>query len=173
MISLIYASSLNGVIGRNGNLPWRLSADLRRFKRLTAGGCLVMGRRTWESLGGKPLPGRSHVVLTRDLPPSIVDLYDDAAVLHVSTGDVQILCRDIFPVDRPTWIIGGASVFAQFLPYVDAVHWTRVDAEVEGDTVFSFRPDLGPAWRMVGVEEVVPADAENEHPSAYMLFERR
>lgn len=179
MISMIYASSLNGVIGRDGRLPWRLATDMRRFKRLTAGGCLVMGRRTWESLGNKPLPGRSSIVLTyyslpHDYPTPIAGFYDDNFLFYVG-GEARFVYRRVLrdmADRRPTWIIGGASVFARFLPHVDRIHWTRVEAEAEGDTVFDFRPDIDPAWRMIESEHV-PADEGNEHPSTYMLFERR
>ncbi len=165
MISLIFASSRNGVIGRDGKLPWRLSEDLRRFKRLTTGGVVVMGRRTWESLPSQPLPDRRNVVVSRSLVQS------PFGARVVDTDELsQSLARD--DNRHNIFIIGGAMLFRAYLPSVDRIHWTRVDADVDGDTVFDFRPDQDDGWKMVASEDV-PADADNECKSTYMIFDRK
>jgi dihydrofolate reductase len=162
---MIFASARNGVIGRDGKLPWRLSEDLRRFKRLTTGGVVVMGRRTWEGLPG-PLVDRYNVVVGRSLlrsPP--------IGCRAVDIGDLdQLLATDY--AKFPAFIIGGAMLFRAYLPFVDRIHWTQVDADVDGDTVFDFRPDHDDGWKMVASEDV-PADAENEYKSTYMIFDRK
>jgi dihydrofolate reductase len=123
-VVLIAAVADNGVIGRGGKMPWHISDDLRRFKRLTMGHRIVMGRKTWESIGSKPLPGRENVVLSRSMGPTagarVVPTLDDA--LLDADGDV--------------YVIGGADVYAQALARADALELTRVHAEPEGDARF-------------------------------------
>lgn len=114
----------NGVIGRDGGLPWRLPADLRRFKALTMGKPMVMGRRTFQSFPA-PLPGRRHIVLTRDPDWSAEDAeragsVDEALALAGAAEEVAV--------------IGGAEVFAMFLPMADRVELTEVHSDVDGDT---------------------------------------
>jgi len=153
------------VSGRDGKLPWRLSEDLRRFKRLTTGGVVVMGRRTWEGLPSRPLPDRRNVVVSRSLVRS------PFGARVVDTDELsQSLARD--DNRNNIFIIGGAMLFRAYLPLVHRIHWTRIDADVDGDTVFDFRPDLDDEWKMVASEDV-PADAENEYKSTYMIFDRK
>lgn len=162
-LSLIAAVARNGTIGRDGDLPWRLAADLRRFKRLTTGHAVLMGRRTWESIG-RPLSGRLNIVLTRsrtlELPEGAVRAHSLDEGLRVAA---EAGCEELF-------VIGGASLYAEALPRADRLHLTEVEAEVPGDVVF---PDWDrDAFEMLE-EEVVPADARNEHPSTYRLYVRR
>ena len=138
MISLIWAEAADRVIGMDRALPWHLPEDMRRFKELTMGSAVVMGRGTWESLPAKfrPLPGRRNIVVTRQAS------YDAPGAEVVSSLDAAFeLAGD------DVWVAGGASVYEQALPYADRVVRTRVHLQVEGDT---FAPVLGPEWTMVG-----------------------
>lgn len=139
-VSLLWAQSRDSVIGRDGGLPWHLPEDLRRFRALTTGGTVVMGRATWESLPERfrPLPGRVNVVLSRD--PS----YDAAGALVLTSLDEALRTA------TDVWVIGGGAVFAEALPHADALFVTDVDVAVEGDTV---APTVGPGWREVDVGE--------------------
>jgi dihydrofolate reductase len=122
-VTIVIARARNGVIGRDGKLPWHISADLKRFKALTMGSVMVMGRKTFESLPGL-LPGRRHVVLTRDRAWQA----EGAEVAH-STEEALCLARG-----EPVSVIGGADVFALFLPLADRVELTEVLQDVPGDT---------------------------------------
>jgi dihydrofolate reductase len=124
LITLIVARSLSGVIGRAGKLPWHIPADLKRFKAITMGTAMVMGRKTFESLPGL-LPGRRHIVLTRDKSWKA----EGAEVAH-SADEALALAGD-----DPVSVIGGADVFALFLSRADRVELTEVLADIPGDTV--------------------------------------
>lgn len=140
MITLYLARATNGVIGRDGDLPWRLPADLKRFKALTMGKPMVMGRKTFDSFPS-PLPGRRHIVLTRDLAWSAAG----AEVAH-SVDDALALAGDVAEVA----VIGGAEVFALFLPMADRIELTEVHAEPEGDATV---PGFGPDWQTAARED--------------------
>jgi dihydrofolate reductase len=157
-ISLIAAVARNGTIGRGGRLPWHLRDDLARFRRLTLGNTVLMGRRTWESLG-RPLPGRRNVVLTRDAsfaaPGCAVVHTIEAAKTAAGGGEL--------------FVIGGAEVYAAFLPIADRLFITHVDADVAGDAAF---PEFDRRqWRVV---EEVPGtvDARNPLPHRFTVYER-
>jgi dihydrofolate reductase len=125
----------NGVIGRDGGLPWRLPEDLKRFKAMTMGKPMVMGRKTFESFP-KPLPGRRHIVLTRDAAwhaegAEVVHSIDEAIE---TAGDVEEIA-----------VIGGAEIFALFMAQADRIELTEVRRTVDGDTKM---PPLGPGWRV-------------------------
>jgi len=144
-ITLVVARAQNGVIGRDGRLPWHLPADLKRFKALTISSVMVMGRKTFESLPGL-LPGRRHVVLTRDPGWS-------APGAEVAHGVEQAL---ELARSEPVSVIGGAHVFALFLPLANRIELTEVLADIEGDT-FIADPREGGGWRESWREEH-PAD---------------
>ena len=158
MISLIVAASENGVIGRDGDLPWRLSDDLRRFKAVTMGKPIVMGRKTWESIG-RPLPGRQNIVVSRQ-PGLKIEGADvvasPAAAVDVAAGAEEIM------------IIGGSEIYKLFLPLADRVYLTRVHADVDGDARF---PALGDDWRLVS-DERHAADDRNEYDMSFRLYAR-
>lgn len=159
-LSLIVAVSDNGVIGRDGELPWRLPDDLRHFKRLTMGHPLIMGRRTFESIG-RPLPGRRSLVLSRDpaYRPDGVEVYESFEQALAAAGALD-----------EAFVVGGAAVFAAALPLADRIWLTRVHADVVGDVHF---PEPDPArWRLVSSEDH-DADAEHELPFSIQLWERR
>lgn len=143
-IFLIYARAANGVIGRDGTLPWRLPADLRRFKAMTIGKPMIMGRKTFESFPA-PLPGRRHIVLTRDEAWS-------AAGAEVAHGVDQALA---LAGGGEVAVIGGAEIYALLLASAHRVELTEIHADYAGDT---FVPPLGAEWREVSREEHAGAD---------------
>jgi dihydrofolate reductase len=158
-VTLVVARATNGVIGRDGMLPWRISADLKRFKRLTMGSVIVMGRRTFDSLPGV-LPGRRHVVLTRNRGWSM----PDAEVAH-DVDEALALAGD-----EPVSVIGGAEIFELFLPLADRLELTEVLEDVPGDTLIP-DPRARGGWHEIAREEHV---AEGETPAfAFVTLERR
>jgi len=158
--SLVVAMALNRVIGRDNALPWRLPADLAYFKRVTLGHPVIMGRRTYESIG-KPLPGRLNVVVTRRR--------DFAAPGCVVVGSLEAAWQAARDAGEAC-VIGGTSLFEETLPLADTIHLTEVLAEVEGDTYFpSFRRD---DWRETEVLSQ-PADARHAYPFRIVRLERK
>jgi len=160
MISIIVAVSTNNVIGVEGGLPWKLSEDLRRFKRLTMGKPIVMGRRTWESIG-RPLPGRQNIVLTRrsgfDAPGC--DVVASPAEALDAAGDADEIM-----------IIGGSQVYALFLSKASRLYMTRVHADIDGDAEF---PELDEEeWQMVD-NEARQADDANQFAVEFRTYERQ
>jgi dihydrofolate reductase len=153
VVALVVAYSANRVIGRDGGLPWHLPGDLKRFKALTTGHAVVMGRRTYESLPAafRPLPNRRNVVLTSD--PAY--RAEGAEVV----GDLEAaLAGDCF-------VIGGGDVYAQALPHAGRVYATELEAEIDGDTYF---PPLPAAeWRCVERSERVVEDGHGYRFSVY------
>lgn len=157
-VTLVVARARNGVIGAQGRLPWHLPDDLRRFKTLTMGGAVLMGRRTWASIG-KPLPGRLNLVLTRDRSFSA----DGATVVH-SLAEALGHARD------GLMVIGGAEVYALALPHAQRIELTVVDADVEGDTRLpAFDPGT---WRKIRREHHA-ADAKHAYAMEFITLERR
>ena len=143
-VTLVVARACNGVIGRSGTLPWHLPADLKRFKALTTGTVMIMGRKTFDSLPGL-LSGREHIVLTRSS-----DWRDDGATV-VHTVDEALAAAG----GRPVSIIGGAEIFALFLALATRIELTEVLDEVDGDTLMP-DPRDGGTWREVARDEHAP-----------------
>jgi dihydrofolate reductase len=138
VISLVYAQSRNGVIGRDGGLPWQLPSDLKRFKETTLGKPIIMGRKTWDSLPRKPLPGRVNIVITRqrgfEAPGAVIVSTAEAAIL--AAGDVLEIC-----------VIGGGEIYNLFLGLADRIYLTEVDVDVTGQVL---APRLHPEeWREI------------------------
>ncbi len=159
IISLIVAMDRRGVIGHDGALPWRLSADLRHFKAITMGKPLVMGRKTHESIG-RPLPGRQNIVLTRQegyASAGCTIVHDVEDALAACAGSEEVM------------VMGGAALYELFLPRAGRIYLTRVQAEVDGDTWFP--PFDASAWHEVEHRDH-PADARNEHPCSFLLLEK-
>ena len=164
ILSLVVARADNGVIGRRNALPWHISADLRRFKRITVGKPVVMGRRTFESIG-KPLPGRHNIVLTRDAA------WTAACVTVVANLAEAIAAAGLQPQARAdeVMIIGGAQVYAEALPSATRIHLTEVHAAPDGDT---WLPPFDPArWAEAAREDHA---AEGDTPAySFVTLERR
>jgi dihydrofolate reductase len=141
-LGLVYARAANGVIGRDGGLPWHLPEDLAHFKAVTLGAPVIMGRRTWDSLPPKfrPLPGRRNIVVTRQ-----ADWRSAGAESAASLESAIALCKD---ADR-AWIIGGAQLYAQAVALAQVAEVTEIEQDVDGD---AFAPTLGPAWHEVARE---------------------
>jgi dihydrofolate reductase len=159
MISIIVAAAENGVIGSDNRLPWHLPDDLKRFKALSLGKPIVMGRRTHESIG-KPLPGRTNIVVSRQqglaIDGVIVAPSLDAALAAAGTAPEVV-------------IIGGAEIFRLALPRTDTIHLTRVHARVAGNVHF---PALDPAeWREAAVEHHA-ADERHQYAFSFVTLQR-
>lgn len=160
ILSLVVAMARNGVIGRDNTMPWRLPDDLKHFKTLTMGKPMLMGRKTFAAIG-KPLPGRTSIVLTRD--PAwqaegvvAVRSLDEA---FAKAGDAPELC-----------VVGGAEIYALTLPLADIIHLTRIHATIPGDTVF---PSLNISeWRETARVEH-PADERHAYAMTFSTLERR
>ena len=140
-ITIVVARAINGVIGRDNRLPWHIPGDLKRFKALTMGSVMVMGRKTFESLPGL-LPGRRHIVLTRDpaWKATGVEVAHDAAAALALAGDT------------PVSVIGGAALFELFEPIADRIELTEVIAELEGDVTIP-DPRSSERWREIAHED--------------------
>jgi len=153
MITLVVAAADNGVIGRHGAIPWRLPEDLKRFKVLTMGHTVVMGRKTWDSLPPKfrPLPGRNNVVVTRQRELEVPDAY---AVRSLETAFAT--AKTLSNTEHgPFFVIGGSQIYEAALPLADRIELTEVHGDFEGDARFAFDRSQ---WREVAREDHVSAD---------------
>ena len=143
VVSLVYAISRNGVIGRDGGLPWKVSADLKNFKAVTMGKPVIMGRKTWDSLPRKPLPGRANIVVSRNAAfraeGATVVTSAQAALERAMENDPEEIC-----------VIGGAEIFRQMLPLSSRIYLTVIEADVEGDV--SMPPLSSNDWRQTRSE---------------------
>ena len=159
-ISLVVAMARNRVIGRDNALPWRLPADLAHFKRVTMGHPVVMGRRTYESIG-RPLPGRKNIVVSRnpDFTAPGVTVVPSLEAAWKAAGDAGEVS-----------VIGGTTLFEETLPIADTIHLTEVEADVEGDTWFP-EFDRG-EWTETEVARH-PADARNAYPIRILRLDRK
>jgi len=160
IVSIIAALSANNVIGRNNGLPWHLSADLKRFKSLTLGHHLLIGRKTFESLD-RPLPGRTIVVITRDR-----SFAADGVLAAPSVERAIELAR----LDPEVFIGGGAQIFEQTIHRADRMYLTRIHAEIDGDAFFPEFDDVT-EWILVDVEHH-EADEKNDYPYSFLTYER-
>jgi len=161
------ARARNGVIGREGGLPWRLKSDLQIFKQITLFKPVIMGRKTWDSLPNKPLPGRLNVVLSRD-----GSFEPKGAVVCETLEEALQIAREQAAEDgaEEVCVIGGAAVFAEALPRAKRFYLTEVDAEVEGDV--HLPPFDEGQWREVR-REAHPAGPDDDHPFVFRVLERR
>jgi dihydrofolate reductase len=165
LVSLVAAVAENGVIGRGGQLPWRLSSDLRRFKRLTMGHPIIMGRRTWESIR-KPLLGRTSIVVTRQT--RFATPFAEVRVVHDLTAALDAAA--LAPGgDREAIVIGGGEIYAAALPHASRLYLTRVLASVDGDAAFP--PINWHEWRLLTTENHA-ADEINDFAHSFEVYER-
>ncbi|PWE54414.1 diacylglycerol kinase [Metarhizobium album] len=165
-ISIVVAVSENGIIGRDGDMPWRLSTDLMRFKALTLGKPVIMGRKTLQSIG-RPLPGRPNIVITRDAGfvfPGVHVVHDiDAAIDLAGTLALDVGATEIA-------VIGGGEIYRQAIGRTDILYVTHVDHAVDGDTRF---PAIDPGlWEKVS-EEAVPAGERDSYATRFAIYRRR
>ena len=158
MISIIVAASTNNVIGAKGDLPWRLSDDLKHFKAVTMGKPIVMGRKTWDSIG-RPLPGRQNIVITRQ-----ESLRAEGCDVVASVEEAIKVAGDVDEI----MVIGGSQVYELALPFAKRIYLTRVHADVEGDAFF---PELDDGeWNLVS-DECHRADERNEFDFSFRIYE--
>ena len=159
-LSIIAAMSANRVIGNNNNLPWRLPADLKRFKSLTLGHHLIMGRKTFESIG-QPLPGRTTVLITHQsgfAPAGVLVAHSIDQALHVVAGDDEV------------FVAGGAQIYQQMLPRADRLYLTSIHEEFEGDTDF---PEFEESdWQLISEEDHAPDD-KNLYPYSFLTYDKQ
>ena len=159
MISLIAAMARNRIIGKDNDMPWHLPADLAHFKRVTMGKPVIMGRRTYESIGF-PLPGRKNVVITRnaDYAPEGIVVVDSIEAALSEVGDAD-----------EVMIIGGGQLYREMLPYADRLYLTQIQADIEGDTEF---PDYTVfEWKEID-REVYEADDKNAYDLEFVTLEK-
>jgi dihydrofolate reductase len=165
-IAIVVARATNGVIGKEGGLPWRIRSDMALFKATTMGKPVVMGRKTWDSLQKKPLPGRLNVVLSRD-----GSFEPKGAVVSADFAEALAIAREQAADDgaEEVCVIGGQALFAAALPKAKRLYLTEVQAEVDGDAHF---PDFDEAeWREVRQEEY-PAGENDDYPFVFRVLER-
>ncbi len=180
-MKIVVAMAENRVIGRDGELPWHLPADLKHFKKLTLGHVVIMGRKTHESIVrrlGRPLPKRRSVVLSRDPgysaggpaqhreTPGVEVASSLEQALELAAGECAVTPEG---GKRNVFVIGGAAVFAEALPLADRLHLTRVHAEVEGDVFF---PDFDTGTWLLVSEERHQADQRHAYPFSFQVYER-
>jgi dihydrofolate reductase len=160
-IALIYARAANGVIGKDGVMPWHLPEDLAHFKRLTEGHPVVMGRKTWDSLPPRfrPLPGRVNIVVTRQ-----PDWAADGAQRAASLDEALHIAAQAAPAT--VWIMGGAQIYAQALPLAQRVEATEIGQAFDGD---AHAPALGPEWTATARAEHTAASGM---PYAFVRYQR-
>lgn len=161
--SIILAVSKNGVIGNNGTLCWKIKKDMQYFKKVTSGHTVIMGRKTFESFGGRPLPNRVNIIVTRNrnfVAPS--ECYV-AYTIEQALTFVPVIETEVF-------FIGGAEIYKEAMEIADCLYITHVHAEVQGDTFF--RENINPEkWNIVE-SEWIQADEENQYKSQMVKYER-
>lgn len=161
MISIIVAVSDDWGIGKDNELLWRISEDLKRFKRLTYGNTVIMGKKTWESLPRRPLPGRKNIVLTDDSQECI-----DCSVTAYSVEDALSKCGK----EDEIFVIGGGSVYRQFMPFAERLYITHVHRKGPADVYF---PEIDhDIWEVVEKEEFESSEI-NSIPYTYIIYQRR
>lgn len=162
MISLVVAMARNRVIGAAGGMPWHLPADLQRFKKITMGRPVIMGRRTFESIG-RPLRGRANIVVTRRRD------WNPGGVLLARGFEAALEAARQVGGEGEVFVIGGGELFRQALPIAGRMYITRIEADIEGDARF---PDFDEAeWRLVR-EEIRESDPQNPYACRFEVWER-
>ena len=161
MISIIVAVSEDWGIGKNNELLWHISEDLKRFKRLTSGNTVIMGKKTWESLPRRPLSGRKNIVLTDNPQESI-----ENSVTAYSLDDALSKCVH----DEEVFIIGGGSIYRQFMPIADRLFITHVHKNAPADVYF---PEIDQSIWEITEKEEFKAGENNDIPYTYTIYERK
>ncbi|MBB4076599.1 dihydrofolate reductase [Bartonella fuyuanensis] len=165
-ICLIAAVAENGIIGREGAMPWHLSTDLQRFKVLTLGKPIIMGRKTWDSLK-KPLPGRTNIVITRDRTFSA----EEAVIAHSLPQACSFATSIASQNDvKEIFIIGGGEIFQQGLHMADKIFLTEVLVSIEGDSFFPVFDKEN--WTIVQTQDIPKGDKDS-HPTRFVVYERK
>lgn len=164
IINIIVSVSENWIIGKNNKLLWKLNSDLKRFKRITSGSPIIMGQKTFESLPNGALPNRANIVLTDDTnfaAPNINVAYNIPESLD--------LVKDIYGDDCNVFIIGGGTIYKQFLEYADTIYLTTVHTIIDGDVSF---PELNlDEWKLIS-EEFKSKDEKNDYDHTYKIYNK-
>jgi len=159
LISLIAAMDKNNVIGYKNDMPWSLPNDLKHFKNVTSHSTVIMGRKTYESIG-KPLPNRRNIILSR----SGYQTEDDVEVIS-SIDDIKVLAKK-----EEVFVIGGGTIYEQIIPYADRLYITRIDAELKGDTYFpKFSED---DWKIIDEKDGIQNE-DNEYFHKFYIYSRK
>lgn len=161
ILSIIVAVASDGAIGRANDLLWHLPADLKRFKELTTGHTILMGRKTFESLPRGPLPNRRNIIISRSLPAQ------PGAEVYPTIQQALVACAS----DEEVFIIGGGEIYRQLLPNTERIYLTRVQASFPDAEVFF--PELDPTEWIEEAREVYPRDERNEYDTELLLLRRR
>jgi dihydrofolate reductase len=161
-LSIVVILSTNNVIGRDNQLPWHMPADLKRFKNLTMGHHILMGRRTFDEIK-KPLPGRVNVVITRDHHFAVEGV-------AISRSIDEAISKAEAAGDKEIFLIGGGEIFKQVIHRADRMYITRIHADIEGDTYFPEFDDVN-EWKLVDAEHF-EADEKNAYPYSFLTYER-
>jgi dihydrofolate reductase len=157
----IFATDLDGFIGKSGQIPWRVPSDLKRFRRLTKDHCVIMGRKTFESIGST-LPSRTNIIVS-----SKEHVRQGEEIWAKSPEEALELCAN----HKTVWIIGGAEIYKTFMPIVDVVHHTIINTNINGDTsVLSPALSGTPGW--VHIKQEILRDVDDQHTSTYMVHAR-
>lgn len=165
-ISFVVAMTENNVIGRDGGLPWRLSSDLKRFKTLTIGKPVVMGRICYESIG-RPLPGRPNIVITRSMdfkPQGVIVVHSMEDAMDVAIAEAEKLGVD------EVCVIGGGVVYREAMELATILHVTHIEATIDGDTFF---PEIDPAIWEAGEAEEIPAGEKDDFSTRFVTYRRK
>ncbi len=158
-VSIIVAASENGVIGKDGDMPWRLRSDLQRFKKLTMGHTMIMGRKTYESIG-RLLPGRTTVILTRQAG------YEVEGAIVVGSLEAALVATG----EKSPFVVGGAEIYRSALPLANTLYLTRVLAQIEGDTFF---PEVDfSLWEKISEQSVIQGPRDS-HRTLFQVFQRK
>lgn len=159
IISIIVAHGKNNVIGKDNQLLWRLSADLKRFKSITMGHTMIMGRKTFESIG-KPLPGRKTIIISRN-----ESYHVEGCVTCTSLESAFSMCKN----EKEVFVVGGAEIYKQSIDKADKLYLTLVDTKIEGDAYF---PKINASdWKLTS-EESFKSDEKNEHNYQFINYEK-
>lgn len=159
ILSMIVATADNRIIGKDNDMPWHLPADLRYFKKTTLGKPIIMGRKTYESIG-RPLPGRHNIVISRDVNYKV-----EGVDTVTSVGDALALVSDIEEV----MVIGGGAIYEHCLPKANRLYITHIEADIEGDTQFPFYDTT--FWKKISSTKRV-ADADNKYNLDFCVYEK-
>ncbi len=163
MLSIIVATDQNNLIGKDNDMPWHIPADLKRFKAITTGHTIVMGRKTYDSLPKKPLPNRHHVVLTCQEGLHL----EGCEILH---SIQEVVARYGNPNSEEVFIIGGGNIYKSLLPYAQKIYLTKVHIAFEGDTFFPSL-DMQKEWRCIENTDF-NISKDNPYPNSFSILER-
>ncbi|MEW7006501.1 MULTISPECIES: dihydrofolate reductase [unclassified Lentilitoribacter] len=164
-ISMIAAVSKNGIIGRDGDMPWRLSTDLKRFKKVTMGCPIIIGRKTFQSFGGRPLPGRQNIVVSRS--PFEAEGITNTHSLEDAIGIASSTAKKTNK--NEIFIAGGGQIYELALEYSSRLYITHIDAKIDGDTKF---PKIDSNIWKISHEEYIPTGEKDNYATRYVIYDR-